>query len=325
MSTQFARVAVFAAALCTVQTGMVRAAPGASQDAAEPDDPVERARLHFRLGVDFYREKNFRAALIEFQRAYGASPHYKLLYNLGQASLELQEDNNAIGYFTRYLTEGATEISDERRAEVEQNIIKLRARLGTVTVRTNQAGAEIYMYDTRLGVSPLRDPVKVSVGRRKFVAVKQGFSDVERVIDIAAGEEATVVLEFRAQPEIDVSKLRVQAVASPEDDSHSPAMWSGFATAAVAAGAGTMSILTMMAQDRYNDEKKGLTTRSQLERFRDDAKTKALVSDVLWGVTIAGAGLTAVLLFTSGGCEREVEPGVSLRVHPTGLKVAGAF
>jgi tetratricopeptide (TPR) repeat protein len=323
MSTQFARFALFALALSTLQATVVHAAPGTSQDAAEPDDPIERARLHFRLGVDFYREKNYRAALIEFQRAYAASPHYKLLYNLGQASLELQEDNNAIGYFTRYLAEGTNEISDERRAEVEQNIIKLRARLGTVTVRTNQAGAEIYMDDTRIGVAPLRDPVKVSVGRRKFVAVKHGFSDVERVIDVAAGEEVVVELEFRAQPQIDISKLRVQAAPRPEEDATSPAMWTGFATAAVAAGAGTMSILTVVAQNRYNEERKGLTSRAQLERFRDDAKTKALVADVLWGVTVAGAGLTAVLLFTSGGSERE--SAVSVRVQPTGLKVAGAF
>jgi hypothetical protein len=322
--SQHVRVVLLAVALCALQVSMVYANPGTS-DAVEPNDPIERARLHFRLGVDFYREKNYRAALIEFQRAYSASPHYKLLYNLGQAALELQEDNNAIGYLTRYLAEGTTEISDERRVEVEQNIVKLRARLAIVTVKTNQPGAEIYLDETRLGVAPLREAVKVSVGRRRFVATKHGYPDAERVIDVAAGDRVTVELEFKAQPQLFVSKVQLPAQAPPDDGAASPALWTGMATGALAVGAGITSILTMVAQNRYDDEKKDFTSRDQLERLRTDAKTKALVADVLWGTTIAGVGVTAVLLLTTGGSEREPAAGVSVRVHPTGVKVSGVF
>lgn len=323
--SQSVRVVMLATILCALPTSELHAAPGATEAATEPTDAIERARLHFRLGVDFYREKNFRAALIEFQRAYSASPHYKLLYNLGQASLELQEDNNAIGYLTRYLTSGAAEISDERRVEVEQNIARLRARLGAVTIKTNQHGAELYLDDTRLGAAPLREPVKVSVGRHKFVGTKHGFPDVERVIDVAAGERVTVELEFKAQPQFDLSQLQVPANAAAEDDATSPALWTALATGALATGAGITSILTLVAQNRYDDEKKDLTSRDQLERLRNDAKTKALVADVLWGATIAGAGVTAVLLLTTGGTERESAPRLAVQVHPTGVNVAGAF
>jgi tetratricopeptide (TPR) repeat protein len=281
--------------------------------------------LHFKLGVDFYREKNYRAALIEFQRAYAASPHYKLLYNLGQASLELQEDSTAIGYFTRYLTEGANEIAEERRHEVETNLAKLRSRLATVTVTTNQVGAEIYVDETRVGIAPLHEPVKVTAGRRKFVAVRHGYPDTERVIDIAAGDEAKVDLDFKERPEIDLSKLRFASNAPQQNESLSPALWTGIATGVLAASAGTMSILTMVAQNNYDEEKKGLTTRPELDRLRDDAKMKALVSDVLWGATIVGAGVTAVLIFTTGDSEREVAPGVALHVNPTGVRLNGRF
>jgi hypothetical protein len=321
---RYVRILFFALALLSVRSGVVHATPGAAEATAEPDDPTERARLHFKLGVDFYREKNYRAALIEFQRAYAASPHYKLLYNLGQASLELQEDSTAIGYFTRYLTEGANEISEERRNEVETNLVKLRSRLATVTVTTNQAGAEIYVDESRVGIAPLHEPVKVTAGRRKFVAVRHGYPDAERVIDIAAGDEANVELEFKERPEIDLSKLRF-ANAPQQNEEISPALWTGIATGAIAAGAGTMSILTMVAQNSYDEEKKGLTTRPELDRLREDAKMKALVSDVLWGATIVGAGVTAVLIFTSGDSEREPAPDVALQVNPTGVRLAGQF
>jgi hypothetical protein len=222
------------------------------------------------------------------------------------------------------LAEGATEIGAERRSEVEQNLLKLRARLAKVTVTTNQAGAEIYVDETRVGIAPLKESVKVSVGRRKFVAVKPGYPDAERVIDVAAGEDVNVTLEFKEQPQIDYSQLKL-AVTTPKSDPISPALWTGIATGALAAAAGTMSILTMVAQNDYVQEKKVLTTRAELDRLRDDAKTKALVSDVLWGASIVGAGVTTVLIFTAGTSEREVAPDVALQVNPTGVRLAGQF
>lgn len=323
--SQSVRIVLLTLILCVSSASPLHAAPGATDTASEPSDPVERARLHFRLGVEFYREKNYRAALIEFQRAYSASPHYKLLYNLGQASLELQEDHFAIGYLTRYLADGASEIASERRTEVEQIIARLRARLGAVTIKTNQHGADIYLDDIRIGAAPLREPVKVTVGRHRFVGTKPGFPDVERVIDIAAGERVTVELEFKAPLQLERSRREVRAIRPPEDDATSPALWTGLATGALAAGAGITSMLTLISQKRYDEEKKDLTSRDQLDRLRNDAKTKALVADVLWGATIAGVGVTAVLLLTTGGTERAPEAGVSVRVHPTGVGLSGAF
>lgn len=294
--------------------------------AQEPSDPIENARVHFKLGVDFYRERNYRAALIEFQRAYAASPHYKLLYNLGQASLELQEDSNGIDYFTRYLREGAAEINEERKAEVQENIGRLRARLATVTVTTNQAGAEIYVDETRIGVAPLSEPVKVSVGRRRFVAVKHGFPDAERVIDVAAGDQLAVELEFKDQPqELDIASLEKALSAKQEDSGPSAALITGLGTGAVAVAATTFSILTMVAQQNYDDELQVETTPDDLEQLRNDANTKALVADILWGATAVGAGVTVVLMLTEGSSEKPDKASVGLNVSPTGIRLSGKF
>ena len=66
----------------------------ASAEAANPNDTssvTERAREHFERGVDYYGEGDYRAALIEFQRAYSIQPTYRLLYNLGQVAYELRD------------------------------------------------------------------------------------------------------------------------------------------------------------------------------------------------------------------------------------------
>jgi tetratricopeptide (TPR) repeat protein len=294
---------------------------------AESHDSVESARAHFKLGVDFYRERNFRAALIEFQRAYADMPHYKLLYNLGQASLELQEYAGAIDYFTAYLREGGDEVTPERRAEVEQSIRFLESRIARVTISSNRDGAEIYVDDTLVGRVPLAEPVRVGAGRHKFTAVRQGSPPVERMVDVAANEQREVRLEFeeRRAPALASAPQVTEIVRT--DGSNTAAIWAGMATAMLGAGAITMTVLSALAQKEYDDELGSITTRSKLDTLRDDAETKALVTDIAWGATIVAGGITAVLIFSGdedASAER-AERGVGVRVGPAGVVVDGRF
>ncbi len=82
---------------------------------ADTDD----ARSHFTRAVELFKEGDFRAALIEFQRAYDASPNYKVLYNLGQTNLELQDYAGALRAFRGYLDGGGRDIPAARRTQVE--------------------------------------------------------------------------------------------------------------------------------------------------------------------------------------------------------------
>jgi hypothetical protein len=304
-----------------------------SAESETAESATERARSHFKLGVDLYRERNYRAALIEFKRAYKAAPHYKLLYNLGQASLELQEDSSAIEYFTTYLSEGQDDIAADRRQEVEDTLVRLKARLATVTVAVNQQGAEIYLDGSMVGTSPLAEPLKLSVGRRTISARKHGFSTVERVLDVAAGDHVDVDLEFKDKPAALQASLPAQQTgfgpARDEDTSLSAAGWMGITTGALGAGAITMTIVTALAQNTYDDEKRGLTTAKTLLQLRDAAKTKALITDIVWGATLASAVITTVLLVVDGNTEREPprENLTALRVNwgPTSLGVGGQF
>jgi tetratricopeptide (TPR) repeat protein len=294
----------------------------------ENQDRKASARAHFRLGVDFYRERNFRAALIEFQRAYDDAPHYKLLYNLGQASLELQEYAGAIDYLSAYLKEGSAEIAPERRAEVEQTIRYLESRIAHVTITSNRDGAEVYVDDTLVGRVPLAEPVRVGAGRHKFTAVREGSQPVERMVDVAAQEQREIRLEFE-EPGADTAAVSAQLpapVQSDETASTAP-IWVGMATAMLGAGAITMSVLAALAQKDYEDELDTITTKDKLETLRDDAETKALVTDIAWGATLVAGGITAVLILTADGepeTER-AERGVDVRVGLAAVRVDGRF
>jgi len=301
------------------------------------EEKKQSARGHFKLGVDFYRERNYRAALIEFQRAYADSPHYKLLYNLGQASLELQEYASAIDYLTDYLKEGGSEITPERAAEVEQTLRYLESRIAYVRIVTNEAGAELYVDDTPVGKSPLKEPVRVGAGRHKFSAVREGQPPVERRIDVAAGDESEVRLDFQQT----LSYEPLSAPPAPVEDSYeeptsadyTPAIVMGAATGALLLGAVAMTLVTGAAQQTYQEELLVPTTRSRVDELRDDAETKALATDILWGVTAASAVVTTILIATSGSGEADGSArsegggrgGVAVRAGLGSLAVTGQF
>jgi tetratricopeptide (TPR) repeat protein len=264
----------------------------------------EAARAHFRMGVDFYRERNFRAALIEFKRAYRAAPHYKLLYNLGQASVELQEYSSAIDYLSGYLRAGQDEIDEGRKKEVQQTILELEARIATVTIECED-GANISVDDESIGRTPLDRLVRVSAGRRRFSAERANGQRTERVLDVAAGDHLTVSLSFEERS--DEAQANMEAVESAGGGTNasggmSPVIpWAIATTAVLAAGTGTVAVLTALAEKDFDDERMRETTKTQLDSLRDDAKTKALVTDILLSATLASAIVTTVLILTDTG------------------------
>src|SRR6266478_2010920 len=86
--------------------GIVAASP-----AALADSKTDEAKTHFKNGADLYDENNFRGALVEFQRAYELAPSYRILFNIGQVEMELQDYAGALTAYARYLREGGPDIS----------------------------------------------------------------------------------------------------------------------------------------------------------------------------------------------------------------------
>jgi tetratricopeptide (TPR) repeat protein len=298
-----------------------------------PSDPTATARAHFKLGVDFYRERNFRAALIEFRRAYADAPNYKLLYNLGQASVELQEYAGAIDYFSQYLRDGGDAVMPERRTEVEDTLRYLESRIARVTISSNRDGAEVYVDDTLVGRVPLSAPVRVGAGRHKFTAVTEGTQPVERMVDVAAQEQREIRLEFEDRSAVLPASPEGADVVYAEapEGSNTAAIVAGVTTAVLAAGTITMTVLTAIAQKSYKDELNKLTTEDDLHDLRKDAETKALITDIALGATVVSGIVTTILIFTGGddpaehAARERQTAGVGVKLGLTGVAVDGRF
>src|SRR5690242_763381 len=80
---------------------------GAGRAAHADDDARQVAAARYTRGIELANQGLYQAALEQFQNAYAASPHYAVLYNIGQAQIALGRPIDAIEALSRYLRDGA--------------------------------------------------------------------------------------------------------------------------------------------------------------------------------------------------------------------------
>jgi len=321
--------------------------------AAHAEEPAGQSdgRAHFKRGVDFFKEGDYRAAMIEFKRAYELAPNYKVLYNLGQTSLELQDYASALRSFERYLLDGGKDIAAQRRAQVESEIEKLKRRVARVEVTTNVPDAEVFVDDVLVGRTPLAAPLAVSAGRRKISALKGGLMAM-RLVDVVGGDSTTVALEIvdptgaTAAPALpsrsvepsppstratEMPRPQIVVVPStapaPPEPPRNTGLWIGITvTGALTAGAVATGIFALSAKKDFdNDIIRYGVDPNTISDARDKTRTLALVTDILAGAAIVSGGITLVAALASGTPSKETSQGFRVDVTPNGVLASGRF
>jgi hypothetical protein len=206
------------------------------------DDPKMLARRHFDRGMELAREGAYAEALVEFTRAHETTPHYAVLYNIGQAHVELGQPAEAVDVFTRYLAEGGDQIDDARRNEVDAEIARQKTRIAEVILTTDPPGAVVSVDGREIGRTPL-GTLRVSAGTHRFTAAGGGRRTVEQHFTLAGGEQRRVELRLpkvaaaASSPVIAVTPVRASPKVSRESSSAVQATL-GYVAIAVGAGLG---------------------------------------------------------------------------------------
>jgi PEGA domain len=289
---------------------------------AHAGDQVEEAKAHFKSGAELYDENNFRGALVEFQRAYDLAPSYRILFNIGQVQMELQDYAGALKAYSRYLREGGPDLPPDRVAEVTKEIERLKGRVGSLTVQT-VAGAEILIDEMAAGFAPLPEPVPVNAGRHQVTVHVTGRDPVSRIVDVAGQQQLTVALAN------DFAIKDASALGTPPKPSGPPSKvpmivsWSAAGGCAIVA-----SIFALSARSNANDlatlRNSYPVTKAQLDAQASKTRTASLYADGLGVATViaAGFGLYFTLTLAHGS---DSEKTVQVHVGPTGAYVAGHF
>jgi hypothetical protein len=298
---------------------------------ARADNP-EEAKARFGRGVELYKEGDYRAALIEFRRAHELAPNYKVLYNIGQANLELSDYAGAVVAFRRYLDEGKGDVPAEKRKLVEGEIEKLEARVARVTVKVDLEGAEVTVDDVVVGKTPLAQPVLVSAGRRRIAIVRAGVPAASRVVDLAGGDRPTVTFDVAKEPPPASTTPAVVATGAPAPTASPPPepppppprsetpVYVGLGvTGALGIGTGIVGLLALSAKgslDKQLDKVPGDSTA--IQDRRDQVKSLALVTDVLGAATLVSGAVTTYLALRP-------TPSTRVGMGPGSVAFTGSF
>ena len=303
-----------------------------AQGAPKPG-AVEEGKAHFQRGVALFQETDYRAALVEFRRAYELSQNYKVLYNIGQTDIELQDYAGALRAFQTYLDAGGAEIEAARRASVQEDIKKLGARVARVEVKANVEGAEVLVDDVSAGKTPLKEPLLVSIGRRKITLQRGGTVSAPRYVDVAGGDSVSVSLEL-AEPRAPGPAPGPQPVVVPAPAQGAPVappppartgLWvSVGVTSALLVGTVITGVLALQAHSDAENQLNSccMAVKGDIESAHSKTATLALVTDILGATTIAMAGVTIAVGVTSS---RTSKPSTAITLGPRGAALSGRF
>lgn len=326
------------------------AGPAPAQQAEPSKEAKEEASRRFKRGIELFGEGDYRAALIEFRRAYELAPNYNVLYNIGNVYFQLQDYANALVSFEKYLAEGGANIDPKRRADVDKDIEKLRTRVARVEIVTSVSDADVTIDDVPVGKSPFAKPLLVNPGRHRIVATKEGRTSASKTIEVASFDSERVTLdlaEIAPKPAetgtVPTALPTASATPTSSATSTGPVLppppppksvpWAGWGvTGALAIGAIATGALALSKNGELADMRKpdSGATKEQLNDASSSTATLALVSDIFTGAAVVAGAVT--LYFTvrdPGPAKEQPKTGlikrVDVGVSPTGFTLKGSF
>ena len=281
---------------------------------AEADAATDNAeaRVYFEEGNRLYQEAaaasgTRKTALLQRSlEAYVDSLQIarsrNALFNAAVVLGDLERYDESFNYLSEYLR--LDELSAEDRAEAEQRRDALRAKVAVLSLRTEPAGARVWIDRKDLaprGVTPLE--VAVPPGEHRAFLEKDGHEPVERTQTIVQGQAVVVELALVPLP-LQPALLPAEPVAKPESKPRLRNAAIGTAVGTLAT-AGVALGLSLRARTLREDADQAAeqyrmsgdpTDRQRAEDLADRTDRFNLAADVLWGTTIA-LGVSAIVLY----------------------------
>jgi hypothetical protein len=285
------------------------AAGGQSATAGDASAKQEAAR-RFEHAIKLYEDADYTLALAEFERVYELVPDYRVLYNIGQVSMQLGRYARAFRTLKEYVARGGSELSPDRAAAVQADLAQLSGKIARLSVQVEQAGAQVSIDGVVVGRSPLAEPLVVDVGEHRVQVDLSGYVTQSQTFTLAGADRRDAAFTLQPTPASDPTavpvavqrdKPHVAPVPPPATSGSSHrGTWIGVgwaSTAVLAAGALVSGGLGASAAGDLRDLRgtAGPNRRVELEQAETRASTRLLIADVLGGAALVAGGVTLYL------------------------------
>lgn len=154
------------------------------------------AQKHWDIALALYQRGQWDGARTSFNATYEASKNPRVLFNVAVCEKNLGRYARAIEVFKKELAEGKGQLAPDEEADVKSQISGLEQFVAQLTIDVSESGAEIFVDENKVGVSPLPGPVAVQLGERHVRAAKPGFADARETLELKGGATGRVVLKL---------------------------------------------------------------------------------------------------------------------------------
>jgi len=170
------------------------------------------ARADYEAGKVLASDGDFAGALIKWESAYEQSKDPRLLWNVAFCDKNMRHYSRVIATLERYLSEGAGYLSAKDRKDAEDLISTIKPFTIDATFTVSEAGAQVFVDDAVVGVTPLTAKVVLDIGERRIRVVKEGYKPFEK--NLPVGGSASVVVDVKLEKELHEGRLGVNAPAN---------------------------------------------------------------------------------------------------------------
>lgn len=175
--------------------------------AEEEDEATKTYKLHMAVGVRFYEEKNYPAAIAEFEAAYQAKPKASPLINIALCQQALFRYAKAVQTLERALRDHGASLSERDKKDTQAALEDLRGRIARVKITVTPPDARVEI-DGEAAAPEELSSLSLSPGPHKVVVRAPGHEAEERSITVVSGDK-NAAQSFGLKP--NAAKVRVTA------------------------------------------------------------------------------------------------------------------
>lgn len=299
-------------------------------------DAKQKAKERFSTGLKFYEDGDYALALIEFERAYSYVPDFRVLYNIGQVSIQLSKYAKAALALRQYLSEGGEKVPAARIAAVQSDLAMLEGRIAHLTVKSNVDGADVLLDDVLLGKTPMGSPALIDAGEHRVAVQKSGYQSRTEPLVLAGRDQFTLEVDLdEERPAAPAIRMPV-SVAQQLPPVHpspprprNPMLVAGWgATGVLALSWAITGYVGIKAAGDLHNAMQHTSTESELTTLRSKAKGWLLAADIVGTATVLTGGLTLYFTLKQPVHERPPPskgPNVGIRLNTNGAQLVGTF
>jgi hypothetical protein len=181
-------------------TPPVAATPTAPASGTAPANPAT-AKASLAAADKAAKSKDWTGALAQYQAAMSAQASSQALEGIANAQYALKMQGEAYDSYDRYLKDYGTAIGTHAKGQAQARLKELSLLTGYVSIRVNEAGADVVLDGKSLGQSPVAALIRVGAGPHKVDVTKAGFAPATKtpnitgngkeIVDIQLAHEAT--------------------------------------------------------------------------------------------------------------------------------------